>query len=183
MVVAQYIDNVLRSGWHSSISGRPHDVGAIEDEGVDNPRVKVVYESDDDWRRMDLSNYDYITIMDGGIVDMPAKSFGWKNEDVISRLNLDIRTKGWTSENRPGRISLYGERGAGTLAENEAPRWGGLVGEALRVVKAERKGDQEFSIIDASEANDLSSQMGGQVWRATVSVQLETRSSEIDTSP
>lgn len=181
MTAVQYIENLLIDEWTSSISGRPHDVGDIVGTGGDET-IKIVYESSDEWRRMDLANYDYLTIRDGGLVDINPQSFGWLQEDQISRVDVDIRTKGWPGDDRPGRIALYGERGAGDLDDNEAPRWGGLVGETMRAVRTVRKGDQEFNLIFNTSADDLSSQMGGQVWRAMVQIRPEVRSTTIDTS-
>ncbi|MFB6284581.1 MAG: hypothetical protein ABEK59_11760 [Halobacteria archaeon] len=179
MTSIQYVDNVLQNNWTSSISGRPHDVESIGENPGD---VRIIYGSDDEFRRMDLSNNDYLVLRDGGLAEITPKSFSWQEEDRISRVDVDIRTSGWPNSNRPGRIALYGERGAGNLNSNESPRWGGLVGEALRVLKTKRKGDQEFTIINASEADDVSEQMGGQVWRTVVGVRLEQRNISIDTS-
>lgn len=176
MTTVQYVENLIRDNWQSAITGRPHNVGVIDKD------IKIVYESDDEWSQMNLGKYDYITLQDGGLVNMEAKSFGWSEEDIVSRVSVDLRTRGWPQEGRPGRIALYGERGAGALLPNEAPRWGGLVGETLRVLKSVRGGDEEFCIIDTNEADDLSGQMGGQIWRSVVNVRLESRSSTIDTS-
>lgn len=172
----QYVRKVLEDGWEDEISGRPHNVGRIG-EGI-----KLIYEGSDEWRRMDLSNYDYITLRDGGTVDIEAKGLSWTEEDNTVRVDIDIRTKGHYPD-RDGRVTLYGERGAGDLEPNESPRWGGLVGEAERVMKEVRKGDEEFSIINVDVIDDLSAQMGGQVWRSVVQVRLEERSTVIDTDP
>lgn len=172
----QYVRHVLEHGWEDEISGRPHNVGRLGDD------IKVIYESSDEWRRMDLSNYDYITLRDGGTVDIEPKGLGWTEEDNTVRVDIDIRTKGHYPD-RDGRVTLYGERGAGDLDPNESPRWGGLVGEAERVMKEVRRGDEEFLIINVDVIDDLSAQMGGQVWRAVVQVRLEERSTVIDTDP
>lgn len=182
MTSLQYIEEVLRNNWSSSISGRPHDVGDIVGEGGDDT-IKIVYESDDEWRRMDLANWDYIVLRDGGLVESSPQSFGWTQEDIVSRIDIDIRTTGHPADNRPGRIALYGERGAGTLNANESPRWGGIAGEAHRIVKSVRRGEKEYSIVGTDAVDDLSAQMGGQVWRALVQARLEIRSRTIDTSP
>lgn len=182
MTGVQYVENVLRNRWASSITGRPHDVGNLGGDLSNDEYVRIVYEGDKDWRSMDLSNYDYLTLTGGGFTSIEPKAFGWTEEDRFTRVDIDIRTSGHVGKDRPGRIALYGERGAGNLSVNEKPRWGGLVGETLRVMKDVRKGDQEFTIIDANEADELSGQMGGQIWRSVVSVRLENRNRTIDTS-
>lgn len=182
MTAPQYVRNLLEDNWQSSITGRPHDVGELDTDSQSG-KVKIVYESDDEWRSMDLSNFDYLTIRDGGISNITPTSFGWLNEDRTARVTVDIRSKGWPTEDRPGRIALYGERGAGDLDPNESPRYGGLAGEVERVLKEPRDGDQEFSLISTPEINDLSGQMGGQIWRGTVTAVFESRSTEINTQP
>lgn len=177
MTAPQFVETVLRNNWENSISGRPHNVGSLGDD------IKIVYESDIDWRQMDLANYDYLTIQDGGVVDITPKSLGWTEEETTSRVDVDIRTRGHPNDSRPGRIALYGERGAGSLNSNEKPRWGGLAGEVERTVKTVRKRKEEFDIINTDSVDDLSTQMGGQIWRAVVQIRLDERASQIDTTP
>lgn len=173
----QYVEQVLRDEWHDEIDGRPHNVGHLDDD------VKIVYEGSKEWRRMDLSNFDYLTLQDGGDVDISPKGLGWTEEDTTSRVNIDIRTKGHHPD-RDGRVTLYGETGAGDLDPRESPRWGGLVGETERVMKTIRRGDDcQNSIVNVDVIDDLTGQMGGQIWRSVVQVRFESRNATIDTDP
>ena len=192
----QYVERLLREEWHSSITGRYHDVGELDTD------IKIVEQGDDEWRAMSLENYDYLTLMDGGDVDIAPQSIGWTEQETVSRVDIDIRTRGDPEAGRPGKIALYGERGAGDglgdglgdepLGDDElgglgglddAPRWGGLVGEVHRCIKSRRKGDEEYDIIDAFVVDDVTDQMGGQIWRALVNVRLEERAEVINTTP
>lgn len=183
MTTLQFVENTIRDEWQSSISGRPHDVGELGADLSNNQYIRLVYESDADWSQMDLANYDYLVLRDGGDVNIIPKSFGWTEEEVVSRVDVDIRTRGHPSEGRPGRIALYGERGAGNLGANERPRWGGLAGEVERTIKTVRKGEEEFDIINIDVIDDVSSQMGGQIWRAVVQIRFESKADVIDTTP
>lgn len=176
MTTPQFVENTIITEWEDSISGRPNDVGEI------GPDIRIVYESDEDWRSMALENFDYITIVDGGDTDVTPKGVVWDHEDVVARVDLDIRTKGRPGLDR-GRYALYGERGAGDLAENESPRWGGLAGEASRCMKSVRKGGHEFDVINVDTVDDLSGNMGGRVWRTVLNVRFEKRNSPIITEP
>lgn len=172
----QYVERLLREEWHSSITGRYHDVGELDTD------IKIVEQGDDEWRAMSLENYDYLTLMDGGDVDIAPQSIGWTEQETVSRVDIDIRTRGDPEAGRPGKIALYGERGAGDGLD-DAPRWGGLVGEVHRCIKSRRKGDEEYDIIDAFVVDDVTDQMGGQIWRALVNVRLEERAEVINTTP
>lgn len=177
MTAVQYVENILAQDWEENIEGRYLDV----------PEPTVVRESEEGDRRMNLQNSDYIVVSDGGISDITPASFGWVEEQTTSRVTLDIRTS-------YSRERLWGDRYSGDTGdvqigstqlgdENTSGRYGGLVGEAKRIIDLHRKGDKEFDLIVPYEANDLSGQMGGKVWRATLSIRLEVRASTIDPQP
>lgn len=162
MTAVQYVQEVLDANWTPSITGRPNDV----------PKPEMVRESQLGDRRMNLDHNDYLVISDGGISDISPQSLGWTEEELTSRVTVDIRTS-------QSRERLWGERDG----NNDGPRYGGLVGEAKRIIDTKRKGDKEFDLIIGFEANDLSGQMGGHIWRATFDIRLESRASTIDPSP
>ncbi|AGM11978.1 hypothetical protein DNAM5_119 [Haloarcula californiae tailed virus 1] len=159
MTAVQYVEYVLENNWEPSISGRYNDV----------PHPRLIRESSEEYRRMNTQEDDTIIVSDGGISEIEPQSFGWVEERLLSRVTLDIRTS-------HSRERLWGERDD----NNNSPRYGGLVGECKRIFDAKRKGDKEFDLVDGYEANDLSGQMGGLVWRATFELRLDTRASNID---
>lgn len=162
MTAVQYIQKVLEDNWVESVSGRNSDV----------PTPTFERESAEALRRMNLDRNDYVLIMDGGISNIEPQSFGWVEEQTTARVTLDIRTA-------QSRERLWGQRSD----DNSGTRWGGLVGEASRIIHDIRKGDEEFDLIIPYEANDLSGQMGGHIWRATLEIRLEVRASTINTEP
>jgi hypothetical protein len=161
MTAIQFVERILEEDWDPDISGRSQII----------PKPEIVRESSDEHRRMNLQRSDYLVLMDGGISEIAPQSFGWSEESLTSRVTCDFRTS--TSRER-----LWGHRQQG----NTSPRYAGLVGEAKRIVDNYRKGTREFDLITGYEANDLSGQMGGKVWRATFDIRLETRASVIDPS-
>ena len=132
-------------------------------------------EAAQDLGKMNIERDDVLLIRDGGITEIEPQSFGWVEERLVSRVTVDIRTTGHAGD-VDGRERLWGRRRSG----NVAPEYGGLTGEVKRVLDTVRKGDQEFDLIVNREQNDLSGEMGGQIWRATTEIELDTRANVID---
>jgi len=159
MTAIQYVENILREDWEREVPGRNKPV----------PVPEVVRESSEEHRRMNTQNSDYIVVTDGGISEIEPQSFGWQEEATTARVTCDIRTS-------QSRERLWGKRDD----DNNSPNYGGLVGEVKRIVDTKRKGDKEFDLIVGFEANDLSGQMGGKVWRATFEIRLEVRATTVN---
>lgn len=172
MTAVQYVEALIEANWEPSITGRVVDV----------PQPQILRESAQGLRRMNLDQHDVLLIRDGGITDVEPQSFAWQEERVVGRVTVDARTTGEAGA-VPGRERLWGYRGVGDLGDTEAERYGGIQGEMKRIVDTVRKGDEEFDLILATEQNDLSAEMGGQVWRGTTEITLDIRANEIDPTP
>lgn len=171
MSALQYTENLLDANWEESVSGRERDV----------PQPQLIRESAESLRKMNLDQNDAALLRDGGITTIEPQSFGWAQERLVSRVTIDLRTTGEAGSTH-GRERLWGYRGVGGLNDNESERYGGLVGETKRIMDSVRKGDNDFDLVLVTEENDLSAQMGGQIWRASVEVQLDIRARTIDPS-
>lgn len=172
MTAVQYVEHLLENNWEPSITGRVEDV----------PQPGIYRESAESLRRMNPDTEDVLLIRDGGITQIEPQSFGWVEERLVSRVTIDARTTG-EAGSVPGRERLWGYRGVGNLDPNEAERYGGLQGEVKRILDEVRKGDEEFDLVIADEQNDLSAEMGGQIWRGTTEVTLDIRANTIDPTP
>lgn len=172
MTAIQYVEHILDANWESNISGREREV----------PQPDIIRESAQSLRRMNLDERDQVMLRDGGVTTIEPQSFGWSEERLVSHVTIDARTTGEGGD-VSGRERLWGWRGIGSLADNEAERYGGLMGEVKRILDTIRKGDEEFDLVLTTEQNDLSAEMGGQVWRGTTEVMLDVRVNEIDPTP
>lgn len=171
MTAVQYVKNLLENNWESAVSGREKDV----------PKPEIYLESAENLRRVNLDQSDVVFVRDGGTTQYTPKSFGWAQEEYSSPVTIDARTTG-EAGSVPGRERLWGYRGVGNLSANEAERYGGLQGEIKRILDEVRKGDQEYDLVLATAQNDLSGEMGGQVWRALTEVSLDVKAKTIDSS-
>lgn len=169
MTAIQYFETLLENNWTPSISGREVEV----------PKPKIWRESSAKQRKLNLDQHDVLILRDGGVTEISPQSFAWHEERVVSIVTVDMRTTGEAGD-VPGRERLWGYRGKGSLAENEAESYGGLQGEVKRIIDTVRKGEHEFDLIIADSQNDLSGEMGGQVWRGTTEVTLDVRASQIN---
>lgn len=172
MTAIQYVQYVLDANWETSISGRPNDV----------PKPPIDMEKSQS--KIDLRTADHINVVDGGSLSIEPKSLGWQEEGKEILVSIDIRSADRRVDGTKvdGRYRMFGERGAGTLSPNESPRWGGLVGEARRIISAKRTGDQEFDLVNGYEINDISEQSGHGHYRVVIEVRLEQIAATIDTS-
>lgn len=171
MTAVQYVEYLLSENWQKSISGREYDV----------PQPAIYRESPENLRRMNLDQNDVVLLRDGGVTEISPQSFSWQEERLVSRVTVDARTTG-EAGSVAGRERLWGVRGAGDLDPNEAERYGGLQGEIKRIMDTVRKGDNEFDLVRVTQQNDLSGEMGGQIWRGTSEVVLDVRANQIDPS-
>lgn len=160
MTALQFAEYVLDDRWTATIDARPNDV----------PKPNLVRESDADKRRIDDAREDTAMLQDGGISDIEPRSLGWTEEREVSHVTVMLRT----SESRE---RLWGHRDE----NNDAERYGGLVGETRRVFHSIRDRHKEYDIVKGHEANDLSSEYGGR-WVASFEVELDTRAATIDPS-
>lgn len=168
MTAIQYVEYLLDNNWQTSVSGREKDV----------PKPNILRESAESLRRMNLDENDVLLLRDGGVSQYEPQSFNWQEERIVSHVTIDARTTG-EAGSVPGRERLWGYRGVGNLSANEAESYGGLQGEVKRILDTVRDGDKEFDLIPVSEQNDLSAEMGGQVWRGTTELSLDTRANQI----
>lgn len=167
MTKLDFAEALIDSRWETSISGRPNDV----------PKPTIYREAPEDVRRTSLDEADELVIKDGGTVTYEPKSVGWVEEEVRTPVLYDIRTT-------KGRTRYEGERQTSPGDPlGDAPRYGGLVGEVKRIIDTARKGEKEFDLVTASEFNNLTPEMGGQVWRGQYTVYLEQRAAQIDPTP
>lgn len=171
MTAVQYAEYILDEYWEPSVSGREKRV----------PKPEILRESPEGYRKINLDRSDALMLRDGGITTIEPQSVGWVEERKVSRVTIDVRTTG-EAGSVSGRERLWGHRGIGNLDPNEAERYGGLQGEIKRIIDKVRKGDEEFDLVLVTEQNDLSGEMGGQIWRGTSELSLDTRANKIDPS-
>jgi hypothetical protein len=172
MTAVQYVEHILDNNWTANITGREVDV----------PKPDIFRESAQNLRRASLADSDVLFLRDGGVTEVDPQSVGWTEERLVSRVTVDARTSGEGGSTQ-GRERLWGYRGVGGLGPNEAERYGGLQGEIKRIFDTVRRGEEEFTLIRVTEQNDLSAEMGGQVWRGTTEVILDVRANQIDPNP
>ena len=164
MTVRQFIKNLLENNWTASASGRPNDV----------PQPEIVLEKTQVQNR--LRNSDTIHVVTGGPESFDFQGFGAAAERADRLVTCDIRTA--KRGDTPGLIRMVGERDA----NNDRPRWGGLIGETRRIINTKRRGHKEFDRIHAEEATPVLEDGGKNYYRAAVQVRLEEYGAEIDTS-
>lgn len=154
----------LDSDWESRVTGR----------SVEVPKPYIATEGEDS--KASIKQSDVIIVKDGGLATKQAGTLGHKEETNVSFVNIDIRT---TDRNReefpdslrgPGATRLFGKRDDLT---NGTERYGGLVGEATRVIQKYRTGVNEFDQIEVTEVNDISSESGSNHYRAVLTVRFE----------
>lgn len=173
MTVIQAIENLLQANWTSSISGRPLDV----------PKPDFSKEKEEAQER--LRTKDVARVVDGGDEDHTPLGFGWTHENIEWVVTVELRTadRRVNDQQVEGRYRLYGERGAGSLGDNESGRWPGLAGETQRIIFDNRKGFAEFDIVGHElRVQDQSDKTGVGHYRADVYIPLKNLASSIDTS-
>lgn len=171
MTVSQYVYQKLKNQWTKDVNQRIVEV----------PEPIIVFEKEDFQER--LSYKDVVRVIDGGIQDRELNEVGADAERIVTLVNLDLRS---ADRNRPtvngaigsaGRVRMHGYRDEETL---EKERYGGLVGECIRVLQLDRKRDKEFDLIETPEVNDISNQTGKNHFRVQITARFTELASEID---
>lgn len=157
----QYFEAELDTRWEPSVTGRVNDV----------PQPQLALASDVDVQRLTQVHDDICFIRKGGAMQATPKSVNWAEKQKEYRVTLDFRTS-------TGRARLDGGRDA----NNDAERYGGLRGEAERILDAVRAGHKEFDWIDGYEWRPLSEDMGYGFWRGVWEVRLTELADTIDPS-
>lgn len=184
MTVIQAIRMLLDSEWTSSIEGRVNDV----------PKPLLVEEKKN--LKDDLRTQDVAHVGDGGPVESTPMGFGWTHERIDATVVVQLRSADRDGDvATDGRHRMFGERFSATVSgssgvgetlvgdHSEAERYGGLVGETERLMKAHRKGFAEFDIVaDGLRVEDESTLAGPGYYRADVYVPLANVASPIDTT-
>lgn len=138
------------------------------------PEPVITVESEDS--QASVKNRDIINVKDGGLSTKEPGTLGWDEETTVSFTNIDIRTADRNREvlddtqRSPGATRLFGKR---DVRANTAERFGGLVGEATRIVQKYRGGANEFDRIEVTEINDISGESGSNHYRAVITVRFE----------
>lgn len=154
----------LTEDWEPRIPGRTVEV----------PEPYVTVDSEDS--QASLKQSDVVIVKDGGTTTKTPGTLFYNEETTTSFVNVDIRT---TDRNReelndalrsPGATRLNGKRDE---RANTTERYGGLVGEVVRVLQEYRRGVNEFSQITVEEINDITSESGSNHYRAIVTVRFE----------
>lgn len=155
----QYFEAVLDARWEPAVTGRVTEV----------PQPTMALGSDEDTSRLPQGGTDLLFIRKGGSLQSTPKSVGWSEKQKEYRVTLDFRTS-------EGRARLDGGRDA----NNDAERYGGLRGEAERILDEVRRGHKEFDWIDGYEWRPLSEEMGYGFWRGAWEVRLTELADTID---
>lgn len=165
MTSISFVLNLIDNRWHEEIEGRI--------EPVEKPAIARQLE---DARRR-LRTTDLLEVQDGGSSQVTPLGIGWNEEEVTSRITIDIRTT--SRDEIPGNQRLFGVRGEDGLPE----RYGGLTGEVRRILDTVRKGHGEYELIEGFEVNDISGTTGRGHYRAVVEVRLTEYALSIDPEP
>lgn len=172
MTVIQYVYARLLRDWQKDVPGRIASV----------PEPYITMEDEDTEEK--LRYKDVIKVADGGIQTKEPRDVHYESERILTLVNVDIRT---VNKNRPrynqaigspGRVRMFGYRDEQTL---EAEDNGGLVGEASRVFKEQRRGDREFDLVEEPEVNDITNQTGVGHYRAVMTLRFDQRDAPIST--
>lgn len=157
------IADALDNQWEESLDGRTKDV----------PKPAIRRGADIREVRFDQFSGDLIFVVDGGPQSIEAKGAGWNHEGIEALTTIDIRTS-------RGRARLEGVADPDT---GEPERYGGLAGEAKRILDDMRQGVGPWDIVEVYEWNDLSADVGYAFWRGTWEVRLRQIATSIDPSP
>lgn len=158
----QLIESLLDDNWTEDVTGR--------DEPVPKPRIVQAGER----KRMNLAEGDVVYIRDGGTAEREPAGLGWKEQNSVVRVTIDIRT---TNDNG-GRERLEGFRPSSSPYEKED--YGGLVGETLRILDVYNTETAEYQIIEVEEVNDISEEQGFGRYRTEVTTRLKTGPKNLD---
>jgi hypothetical protein len=161
----QFFEILLDQRWEpraENVPGRKYDV----------PKPNIVIASSENRKRVDPNREDALFVRDGGANSLTPRSVGWTERRGESLVTLDVRTT-------EGRQRLEGHRDPNT---REMEDYGGLKGEAQRILDTVRKGDAEYDWIDGFEWRPLSEEMGYANWRGAWEVRLTTLAENIDPS-
>src|SRR6056297_870111 len=121
----------LEEDWEPRVSGRTVEV----------PQPYISIEGEDS--KASVKKSDLIQVKDGELATKEPGTLGYNEETNVSFVNIDIRTvdrnrdKFSDSLRGPGATRLFGKRDERT---NTSERYGGLVGEATRILQEYRRG-------------------------------------------
>ena len=168
MTAIQQIAQLLDGEWTTSITGREADV----------PKPLIETQKDD--TKESLRTRDVAHVADAGNFDITPKGFGWTHQGTSSTVAVELRTANRREEGTKvdGRKRLYGD----VDPDFSTDRWGGLVGETLRVIQSNRKGLANNDRLVAGPVLDQSDMEGQGYYRADVQVRLLTHAEHIDPS-
>lgn len=171
MSEVEYLENLLDAGWTETVTGRPHDV----------PKPKFVTSTENLQQRLRRNDVVYITA--AGPTNITPR--GFEETEYVANMQIDIRAKRRNID-RDDLSNVFEdayERMFGVRDNNnEGNRWPGLVGETLRILMDNWRGDKEFDLITPPEINDNSHQTGPNSARAVIDVELERVAWAFDTS-
>lgn len=158
----QYLKYVLENNWDgsaASVDGRINDV----------PKPKIAIATDEDTKRLDPRKEDICFVREGGAQSITPRSVGWTLRKNETQVSIDFRT----TESR--------ERLEGTRDDqNVKEEYGGLRGEAERILDGVRKGDKEYDWVNGYEWRPLSEEMGFANWRGVWEVRLTELAENIE---
>lgn len=127
---------------------------------------------DDEREQFDFRSNDAVVVKDGGSLDLTPQSFGWSEEKVDATVDIECHTSdrrvGGTKQD--GRVNLLGVVGAdGGLS---AETYGGIAGEARKVITDVRKGFASWDRVEPSTIQDVSETVGQKRYKAVFTVNL-----------
>lgn len=166
--VERYLVTLLDSEWTESIDGRDNDV----------PKPKITEEDED--AQETLRTRDLVEVTSGRTIREWQGIGGFERRREVPA-TIVLRTAERRVDGQPidPEVRLKGDRDANNAAE----RWGGLVGETLRILESVRKGEHEHDMVNAFEWEDTSNLAGRGNFRADVEVRLTRVAQVIDPSP
>lgn len=165
MTAIQAVEYILKDNWEdkaSNVSGRENNV----------PKPNIIREKNTNKRHVNLRDYDVIFVKDGGRPDIIPKSLGWVEEEIRTKVTIDMYTS-------TGRERLFGERDRST---NTGESYGGLSGEVKRILDMNRGGYEEWDLIITRSLDDLQSETSSDIWRAEYQIELVQFANQIQQS-
>lgn len=177
MTATRLVMELLDSEWTPSRAGRVLDV----------PKPAFFLENNNG--KISLRTDDACEVKDGGDQDIEPNTWGWENERVSTKVEIDLRSAdrrvgGAETDGRTrmfGYINTTGETDQYGLAPLESETAGGLVGEARRILSDHRKGLQSYDKLETTKVDDVSNTVGKNYYRAKVKIDLVVRTGQVET--
>lgn len=164
-----FLAQLFAEQWEPTVTGRSTDV----------PQPTIIEEGDES--QTSLRTGGKISVVEGGEVDIEQLGFGVTHEGIDDTVTAEIRAydRRVSGAFDSGRDLLEGVRPNATTPPD---RHAGLVGEALRIIRSNRRGVAEYDRLEYSLDRSPDTAEGTGTHRIDINVACIRHADEIDTS-